>query len=59
MRRVDSHGNELPGEYQVCLVIESIRDAFETWVHERGCELFPVPGHEDDLPSYGIGRGRP
>jgi hypothetical protein len=35
----------------------AMRTALERWIEGRGCYLFPIPGGEDDLPTFGIGIG--
>jgi hypothetical protein len=36
------------------VMLSVMRPAFEKWLADRGCLLFRMPDHEDDLPTYGI-----
>lgn len=44
------------GEPEMIQVVMTpvVRRAFERWLADRRCSLFPMPHREDDLPTYGI-----
>ena len=45
-----------PGVDMVQVVMHPyLQVEFDAWVRARGLRVFPIPSHEDDLPTYGIG----